>query len=90
MNRPRLESVTFLMPKQVKIYIRIWESTILHQFFYFGGWFSYQMGLASIPDRYVDAFQGRLPQTILARHYSDYAPEKLIQIYKQANLKILN
>lgn len=53
-------------------------------------WFSDQMGLAGIPDRYVDAFQGRLPQTILARHYSDYTPEKLIQIYKQANLKILN
>ena len=53
-------------------------------------WFSDQMALAGIPDRYVDAFQGRLPQTILARHYSDYTPEKLIQIYKQANIRVLS
>jgi len=67
--------------------LRIYDSAPI---FYFGGWFSYKMGLAGILDRYVDAFQGRLPQTILARHYSDYTPEKLIQIYKQANLKILS
>ena len=39
---------------------------------------------------YVDAFCGRVPQTVLARHYTDYSPEKLKEIYEKANLKILD
>jgi len=37
----------------------------------------FRMGLAGIPDRYVNAFQGRASQDELARHYSDYRPKIL-------------
>ena len=52
-------------------------------------WFSSEMGRLGVPDRYVDAFQGRLPRSVLARHYTDYTPEKLKEIYDKANLKVL-
>lgn len=40
-------------------------------------------------DRYIDAFCGRVPKSVLARHYGDYSPEKLKQIYDRADLKVL-
>jgi len=52
-------------------------------------WFAQEMGERGVPDRYIDAFQGRVPQSILARHYSDFSPRRLKAIYDQANLKIL-
>jgi integrase/recombinase XerD len=53
-------------------------------------WFCAEMGRLGVPDRYVDAFCGRVPKSVLARHYSDYSPEKLKEIYENADLKILN
>ncbi|MBT8172314.1 hypothetical protein KJN74_05540 [Candidatus Bathyarchaeota archaeon] len=47
------------------------------------------MGNLGVPDRYVDAFCGRTPKSVLARHYTDYNPERLKKIYEKANLKIL-
>jgi intergrase/recombinase len=47
------------------------------------------MGELGIPDRYVDAFQGRVPASILARHYSDFNQGKLREIYEKANLRVL-
>ncbi|NJD77357.1 MAG: hypothetical protein FIB08_09725 [Candidatus Methanoperedens sp.] len=41
-------------------------------------------------DRYVDAFCGRVPQSVLARHYSDFSPEVLKEIYDKANLRYFN
>jgi len=32
-----------------------------------------------VPDRYIDAFCGRVPESIVARHYTDYSPERLIE-----------
>ena len=29
------------------------------------------------------------PQSVLARHYTDYYPERLKRIYEEANLKVL-
>jgi integrase len=52
-------------------------------------WFCQEMGRLGVPDRYVDAFCGRAPRSILARHYTDFSPEKLKEIYYKANLKIL-
>jgi len=43
-----------------------------------------------VSDRYVDAFYGRVPRTVLARHYTDSSPEKLKEIYDKANLKVLS
>jgi len=52
-------------------------------------WFCEEMGNLNVPDRYIDAFCGRTPKSVLARHYSDYSPEKLKAIYDKANLKVL-
>jgi len=52
-------------------------------------WFCCEMGSLSVSDRYIDAFCGRTPKSVLARHYTDYNPEKLKVIYEKANLKIL-
>jgi integrase len=51
-------------------------------------WFCDEMGKLSVPDRYVDAFCGRVPNSVLAKRYSDFAPEKLREIYAKAKLKI--
>jgi integrase/recombinase XerD len=53
-------------------------------------WFACEMGRLGVPDRYVDAFCGRVPKTVLARHYTDFSPEKLKEIYDKANLKVLS
>jgi integrase len=50
-------------------------------------WFCDEMGRLGTPDRYVDAFCGRVPGSVLAKRYSDYAPEKLKQIYDKAGLR---
>jgi len=52
--------------------------------------FCMAMGELNAPDRYVDAFCGRTPRSILARHYTDYSPERLKKIYDNANLKVLS
>jgi integrase/recombinase XerD len=52
-------------------------------------WFCSEMGSLGVPDRYVDAFCGRVPKSVLARHYTDFSPEKLKQIYDKAGLKVL-
>jgi intergrase/recombinase len=47
------------------------------------------MSFKGVQDRYIDAFCGRTPQSVLARHYSDFSPEVLKEIYEKANIKIL-
>ena len=53
-------------------------------------WFCNEMGSLGVQDRYIDAFCGRVPKSVLARHYSDYSPERLREIYQKANLKVLS
>jgi integrase len=53
-------------------------------------WFACEMGRLGVPDRYVDAFCGRVPRSVLARHYTDFSPEKLKEIYDKANLRVLS
>jgi len=45
------------------------------------------MSLAGVPDRYIDAFCGRVPSSVLVRHYTDYSPEVLREVYERANIK---
>ena len=52
-------------------------------------WFASEMAKLGVPDRYVDAFQGRVPRSILARHYTDYSIERLKEVYDAANLMVL-
>jgi len=53
-------------------------------------WFCSEMGALGVPDRYVDAFCGRVPKSVLARHYTDFSPEKLKRIYDKAGLRVLS
>ena len=53
-------------------------------------WFCSEMLSLGVQDCYIDAFCGRVPKSILARHYTDYSPEKLSQIYDKAGLKVLS
>jgi len=53
-------------------------------------WFACEMGRLGVPDRYVDAYCGRVPRSVLARHYTDFSPEKLKEIYEKADLKVLS
>jgi site-specific recombinase XerD len=48
-----------------------------------------EMSKAGVQDRYIDAFCGRTPQSVLARHYSDYSVDALKEIFSRANIKIL-
>jgi integrase len=52
-------------------------------------WFSSEMGRLGVQDRFIDAFSGRVPRSVLARHYTDYSPERLKEIYDKAGLKVL-
>lgn len=49
-----------------------------------------ELGALGVQDRYIDAFCGRLPKSVLAKHYSDYSPEKLGEIYRKAGLRLLS
>ena len=42
-----------------------------------------------VSDSYVDSFCGRIPRSILAKHYLDYSPERMKEIYDKANLRVL-
>jgi len=46
-----------------------------------------ELGVQAI---YIDAFSGRAPGSILAKHYIDLSPRKLKQVYDQAGLKVLS
>ena len=37
----------------------------------------------------IAAFCGRAPKSVLTRHYADFSPEKLLEIYGEASLKVL-
>jgi len=47
------------------------------------------MGLKGVQDRHIDAFCGRTPASVLAKHYSDYSPEVLKAVYIKASIKIM-
>lgn len=53
-------------------------------------WFANEMSRLGVADRFIDAFQGRVPRSVLARHYTDYSMEHLKEIYDKAGLKIIN
>jgi integrase len=52
--------------------------------------FACELGRLNVPDRYVDAFCGRVPQSVLARHYTDFSPERLKEIYDRAGLRVFS
>jgi intergrase/recombinase len=53
-------------------------------------WFCSEMLRLGVSETYVDAFCGRVPRSVLARHYTDFSPEKLKDIYDNAQFRVLN
>jgi len=53
-------------------------------------WHSTKLGELGVPDRYVDIFQGRAPNSVLAKFYTGKELERLKRIYDKANLKVLS
>jgi integrase len=53
-------------------------------------WFCSEMLRLGVSETYVDAFCGRVPKSVLARHYTDFSPQKLEEIYEKVNIKILH
>lgn len=43
--------------------------------------FAEKCATAGIADKHIDAFCGRVPQGVLAKHYTDYSPTKLREVY---------
>ena len=52
-------------------------------------WFCSEMLPLGVPDSYIDAFCAHVPKSILARHHTDFSPDRLKQIYEHASLKCL-
>jgi integrase len=52
-------------------------------------WFCSEMMRLGVSETYVDAFCGRVPTSVLARHYTDFSSEKLKEIYKTANIQLM-
>jgi integrase len=52
-------------------------------------WFCSEMLRLGVSETYVDAFCGRVPKSVLARHYTDFSPQKLEEIYAKANINVL-
>jgi integrase len=52
-------------------------------------WFCCEMVSRGVSDSYVDSFCGRIPRSILAKHYLDYSPERMKEIYDKANFQVL-
>jgi hypothetical protein len=53
-------------------------------------WHSTELGELGVPDRYVDIFQGRAPQSVIGKHYTGKDLERLKRIYEKAGLKVLS
>jgi integrase len=51
-------------------------------------WFCSEMLKLGVSETYIDSFCGRVPKSVLARHYTDFCPEKLREAYLEANLDI--
>ena len=52
-------------------------------------WFCSEMAMLNVPDRYVDAFCGRVPRSILAQRYTNFSVQTLKAVYEKANLTVL-
>lgn len=52
-------------------------------------WFSEELRDKGVSGEHIDAFCGRVPQSVLARHYTDFSPDRLKEVYGKADLKVL-
>lgn len=52
-------------------------------------WFATKMSRCGVDTKYIDAFVGRTPSSVLEKHYLDYSPGRLKEIYDEANPTVL-
>jgi len=52
-------------------------------------WFATEMSRCGVDAKYIDAFCGRTPSSVLEKHYLDYSPDSLREIYDDAGLTVL-
>ncbi|OKY77792.1 MAG: XerD/XerC family integrase [Candidatus Methanohalarchaeum thermophilum] len=52
-------------------------------------WFCNEMNDLGVADRYIDAFCGRVPKSVLAKHYTDFTPNRLKEIYDKADIEVI-
>ena len=52
-------------------------------------WFATEMSRCGVDAEYIDAFAGRTPSSVLEKHYLDYSPERLKEIYDEAGITVL-
>lgn len=52
-------------------------------------WFCSEMLRLGVSETYVDAFCGRAPKSVLARHYTDYSAVRLEEVYKRTEVIVL-
>jgi intergrase/recombinase len=52
-------------------------------------WFCSEMLRLGVTETYVDAFLGRVPKSVLARHHIDFSPEKLKKVYVKLEIDVL-
>ena len=53
-------------------------------------WFATEMSRCGVDAKYIDAFCGRTPSSVLEKHYLDYLPDRLKEIYDDAGLTVLD
>jgi len=53
-------------------------------------WFNVELAKKGVPSHYIDALCGRIPQSVIGRHYADYSVEVMRQVYDKVNLRILS
>ncbi|MDV7350876.1 integrase [Halorubrum distributum] len=51
-------------------------------------WFATEMSRCGVDAKYIDAFAGRTPSSVLEKHYLDYSPERLQEIYDEVGLTV--
>jgi integrase len=51
-------------------------------------WFATEMSRCGVDAKYIDAYCGRTPSSVLEKHYLDYSPERLKEIYDDAGLTV--
>jgi intergrase/recombinase len=52
-------------------------------------WFCSEMMRLGASETYIHAFCGRVPKSVLARHYTDFSPNKLRKWYLETNIRLL-
>ena len=52
-------------------------------------WFATEMSRLGVDAKYIDAFCGRTKSSVLEKHYLDYSPERLKEIYDEAGMTVL-